>query len=846
MDEELPEILIKYIPNLEKAVNIFSKDSLYYYFNDFFNNEYKAIDVVNDYVDNYLAKKPIGLENVYILNDTVVYEQKDFNTYTSIYKNPYNVKEQLLNEIFNNPFNFETNIDNHFRNVINNTHYLKIGTIIPIEFIEDTLQLYKTALSESLFSKLHMIPNEIDNFIIEFKDNDFEYINDIMCRFGKDIANMTEEEYRKIPSYVDKKYKPLKNVIQPVKEITFWEDNINSYITHSLENYTDDDIISILNELTNKNLNLSEINIFNSMIDLYKNIADDNIEIDDVYKNVNDYLKKIEIEHLINIFLKLKNKDNEIYDIPIICNTRDKVFLKGYSFSLDLIEIIDNEDENDKNDNYIDFSNTLNPNIDAETKIIDNDEYILEKRFIKEVGDDFDIKLSEMLNYMNFFKENEKLVSMIFYVYFTIQTMVYNNDNEITTLNKDCGDVFYEYHEPIILENNKKLILPKSKSIYTYVICCFKNINESITESDIEKKLTKMIIKNDSCKDELNKLKKLYDEIGSSIQKTDVAFYKNLIINLKKANDDVKYISFVKALKYITPKKLKNVNKFISGCCAQLLNEDYKAYGDIMSVKNDNFLIDIQNYRNKTIISYENNWEALNYLPINIDAIEENDMYDIIDEDDNTNNYNVSIDDEDILLYLNNQSLLNDYVTNCVNNFMMYVNADTDHFSLRTYILERCQIVQNVKHLFLAGCLKDSSFFYEHISTLENSCCVDYDFTIKRKRMYIYLSANYLTYFNSNENNDIFEKIKLLSSKVVLSREDYNKAISSYREKLKVDAINVLESLSAEDKEVAMMLKKNGIIKTYDSYNEGNNNLDTNNDNVVNYQGDDNNDQPLY
>jgi hypothetical protein len=845
MDEELPEILIKYIPNLEKAVNIFSKDSLYYYFNDFFNNEYKSIDVVNDYVDNYLANKPIGLENVYILSETVEYEKKDFSIYKSIYKNPYNVKENLLNQIFNNPFTFETNIDS-FKNVVNYSHSLKIRTTIPSELIEETLQLYKTSLSESLFSKLNMIHVDINNFTIEFKDNDFDYINDIMCRFGKDIAHMTDEEYNKIPSYTDKKYKIIKNTIQPTKEIVFWKDDINKYITHALENYQDTDIISILNDLTNKNLNLPDTNIFGSMVDLYKNIADDNIEIDNVYQNINNYLKKLEIEYLIKIFLILKNNNNnEVYDVKEICNTIDKVFLNEYTFTHDLIEVIDNEDENDMNDNYMDYSNILNPNIDTETKIIENDEYTLEKRFIKEVGDDFNIKLHEMLKYMNCFKENEKIVSMIFYIYFTIQTMVYNNDNEFT-LNKDCVDVFYEYEEPIKLEDNKKLNLPKNKSIYTYVMCCFKNISEKITEAEIEKKLTKMIINNESCKDELKKLQKLYDEIGKSLQKTDIQFYKNLIINLKNADDNVKYISFVKALKYVAPKKLKNVNKFISGCCAQLLNQDYKAYGDIMSIKNDNFLIDIQNYRNKTIISYDNSWEALKYLPIEIidNDITETHELQFDDEDDSNNNYNIEIDDIEINKYLLDQSLLNDYVTECVNSFMMYVTSKNEHFSLKTYILEKCKIVQNVKHLFLAGCLKDSSFFYDQIAILENSCCVDYDFSVKRNRMYVYLSATYLKHFNSEKNNDIYEKIKILSSKVVLSREEYNKAISSYREKLKVDAINILESLTADDKEVAMMLKQNGIIKSYDDYMD--NPVNTNKDHVVNYQGDDDNDKPLY
>ena len=40
------------------------------------------------------------------------------------------------------------------------------------------------------------------------------------------------------------------------------------------------------------------------------------------------------------------------------------------------------------------------------------------------------------------------------------------------------------------------------------------------------------------------------------------------------------------------------------------------------------------------------------------------------------------------------------------------------------------------------------------------------------------------------------------------------------------------------------MLKKTGIISTYDDYDT--NNVDTNQDPTVNYQGDDNNDQALY
>ena len=35
MEDELPKISIKYIPTLENAINIFSKDALYYYFNEY-------------------------------------------------------------------------------------------------------------------------------------------------------------------------------------------------------------------------------------------------------------------------------------------------------------------------------------------------------------------------------------------------------------------------------------------------------------------------------------------------------------------------------------------------------------------------------------------------------------------------------------------------------------------------------------------------------------------------------------------------------------------------------------------------------------------------------------------
>lgn len=850
MEDELPTITIKYIPNLENAINIFSKDALYYYFNEFFDNEAKSKDIVDDYVDDYLANKPTGLENIYTLIDDVEYEERLFENYMKMYKNNFQNKENLLKSLFNNPFNFESSYIDNFINVIHMDKLFKIGITIPDDLkTTEITKLYKTSLNESLYSKLHQIPQEIySNLPLNFKDNDFDYINDMMKRYGKSIENMTDEEYDKIPKLADKKEKTIKPVVLNVKSIVFWDDNINKYIIDNSENYSEDEIIKILNDLSDKHLNLSNsTDIFNNLTDLYKNIADNSINIEDVYKNANDYLKKIEIERLIESFTKLKNnKDTEIIEVKTICNTIDKVFKNEYKFPKELIEIIDNEDENNIDDNYIELGNVLRQNI--ETKQIDQDnKNVFLKRLIKELGEGLKIDLDHMIEYIENFNDTEKLESALFYLYITIQTNYYNNDYDDITLCDDCIDIFYEFAEPIAITDGK-VVFPKSKSIYSYIICCYKNITDNeyfTTEKDIEKRISKLIKNHPRCRDQLYELQQLYNNIKDTIEKTDTKFYTNLVKQLRKSNEsnnDVKYINFVNALKYIVPKKLKKVNPFISGCCAQLLNQDYEAYKDITST-NDSWFNGIKESLNNNTITYDNTWNVKNYLPEQIDQ-QPIENFDYEEEEDNINDYNIEIDDPEINKYLKNQNELNKYVEDCVKSFMTNVTTKTEIFSLKNYILEKCKIVQNLKHLLLAGSLKDSAYYYEQIATLENSCCNDYNFKIKRSNMYVYLGAKYLTNFNSSENNEIYEKIKKLSSKIILSREEYNKSISNYREKLKVEAINILEGLDIENKEVAIMLKKTGIINTYDDYDTDN--IDTNKDPTVNYQGDDSNDQPLY
>jgi len=540
------------------------------------------------------------------------------------------------------------------------------------------------------------------------------------------------------------------------------------------------------------------------------------------------------------------NKDTEIIEVKNICNTIDKVFNNEYKFPKEFIEIIDNEDEDNINDNYIEFGNILRPNIET-TKIDQDNKNIFLNTLINELGKDLKINLDLMIEYMQLFDDTEKTESALFYLYITIQSNFYNNNYDDITLNEQCIDIFYEFTEPINIIDNK-VNFPKSKSIYAYIICCFKNITDNeyfTTEKDIEKKISKLIIKNPSCQDQLDELQQLYDNIEDTLEKTDTKFYRNLVNQLRtsnESNNDVKYINFVNALKYIVPKKLKKVNPFIAGCCAQLLNQDYEAYKDI-TANNDKWLEEIKYSLINNTINYENTWNAENYLPEQIDQ-QSIENFDYEEEEDNIDDYNIEIDDPEINEYLKDQSKLNKYVEDCVNSFMANVSTKTEIFSLKNYILEKCKIVQNLKHLLLTGCLKDSTYYYEQIATLENSCCNDSNFKKRRSNMYVYLGAKYLRNFNSLENNEIYDKIKALGSKVILSREQYNKSISNYREKLKVEAIDILESLDAEYKEVAIMLKKSGIINTYDDYDT--NNIDTNKDPIVNYQGDDNNDQALY
>ena len=884
----MDKITIKYIPNLENAINIFSKDALIYYFNDFLNDEYKSNDLVKDYLDNFLLNKHQGLDKKIILLDIVNYEKvEDVNFYKSMYKNTYRVKQELLNNLFDNPFDFETITDNSI-DVEYLNHNLKIFCKVPKELIETTIYQYKTSLNESLYSKLHIIPLTLttESDLIEFQDNNFDYINDVMIRYNKSIIQMTDDEYDKIPKYIEKPTKSSKYITEIISNITLWNDNLNDYINKNLETYTDEDIIDIMNNLTNKNLNLNVIeDMFNNESILYENIVNNNIELEDVINNANNLLKKKEITKLLENFIKLKNNKKEEKEIINYLDNKDNVFKNSYKFSQELIEIIDNEDENNIEDNYFEYNTNIL--LVDNTLLIDNEKYKTEKVFIKELN--FIIELEPMIKYLDKFENDQRLVAMIFYAYYTIQFNIYTTDIENTyTLNNECENLWYAYEEPLKLTD--RLILPqsKSKSVYHYIICCIKNISniivenelkqisieklkiltgddlqklrenklKKLTENELLNRLTKLLKSNKGCQEQLNNLQNIWDDIKQNIKGTDLDFYVSLIKNLKnssKENNNIKYVNFVKALLYVTPKKLKYVNKYISGCCAQLLDQNYRAFRDILDItdKEDlKWFKDIKNYLQTNIIAYEKEWNATTYLSEELIEYKENfenfdNNIDIDRDDDDIDIENEINDiDEHISKYIENSSLLDTYVQECVDNFKMYIDTKKEHFSLTNFILNKCKLVYNLKNLVSIGRLNNSDFYYNCIDLFENVCCQNDNIKEKIKRSCIYISAKYLS--ELNENNDIiYEKIKLLDAKI-LTRQEYNKSINDYREKLKVKAIDVLENLSQEDKKIAMALKEFGIIKTYDNYVENNTTIEKKIIPIVKYNGEDDNDKPLY
>ena len=187
--------------------------------------------------------------------------------------------------------------------------------------------------------------------------------------------------------------------------------------------------------------------------------------------------------------------------------------------------------------------------------------------------------------------------------------------------------------------------------------------------------------------------------------------------------------------------------------------------------------------------------------------------------------------------------------------------------SLENFILTKCKSIYNLKILISVGLTNnhndidiDNQQQYDKndiellnisIDKIENICIEDLTISKNKNNLYIYFAAKYITlnYFKNSENaNLLYNNLKNLEKKLVPTRDEYNKMINNYREDLKVKAIEAMELLTKEDKELAKQLKNNKIIDSYEQYvnniKENEINIDDNNDNII-YKGDDENDVPL-
>lgn len=892
LDEIIKEIVITYIPKLKNAINLFDKDSLINFFNEFLDNQYKSKDIVEDYL-LFIKKYKTGLDIIYTLSDSITYNLiSDPLYFKNMYNNPYPICNDLLNRTFDNPLDLiyiDTNTKSEIFNIsINNNEKIIIEKLeILKKYIEFSNDIYKTNLHESLYSKINKIIEFRDEKIeLIFEYNDFDYINDIMCRFGKDILHMTSSEYNKIPKYdVIKKNK--KNITkQNSKPYIIWEDNISKFYDDTLIDYTEDDIESILTKYTNKNATLGEINlIYNDTKKIIEDIANNIITVEDLEKNIKDYINSKEYITIIKQFLKIKNEKKNIQvNFENINNkmkylkNSEKVFNDPYVFPIELIEVFDNEAVNDLNHILIGENYNFIQNDD----IVDNIVIInsLENKLINELGLNININLKSKVDllYDKDVDEYERIPAVIFYLYYEIQKLIYKDDFELDAidLNIKCQNVWFEYSPPLVLDNNK--FKYANKSVFKYILCCFENIsNDKLSLNTLLSNIEKLYKLNSSFEGMLIELNNLYSILPPNLtQENDHQMYKKLIYRLKndleKNNINIHY-NYVEALKYIVPKKLKRVDNFIMGCCSQLLNSKYQAFHDIKVNKNNGYITPINSYMEKfkTVNNYK--WNVINYIPVNImDDIEKpsyllKEYTDTIintDIDNKTfidtylNEVNLNLGLDVNIELLKNKNALDKYINEKINNYLSYVPQDYLKFSLKKFILEDCANVKNLKILINSGIFNiNNKTHYDIIikynmiiKKIENIYYSNFDFYNKQANLYIFLAGSYLNilrFQNTDNARNLIQNLKFNINNIIPTRIEYNKQINNYRENLKNKTISSMELLSKTDKELARELKDAGIIKSYEDFVDNMKNFDNDEKDIViyDYKGEDINDIDL-
>lgn len=892
LDEIIKEIVITYIPKIKNAINLFDKDSLINFFNEFLDNQYKSKDLVEDYL-LFIKKYKTGLDIIYTLSDSITYNLiSDPLYFKNMYNNPYPICNDLLNRTFDNPLDLiyiDTNNKSEIFNIsINNNEKIIVEKLeILKKYIESSNDIYKTNLHESLYSKVNKIIEIRDEKIeLKFEDNDFDYINDIMCRFGKDILHMNSEEYNKIPTCDPIKINKIKVTNKDSSPYIIWEDNISKFYDDTLKDYTEDDIASILTKYTNKNATLGTINlIYNDTRKVIEDIANNIITVEALEKNIKDYLNSKEYINIIQHFLKIKNAKNDVQVNFDNVNNRmkylkhsERVFTDPYVFAIELIEVFDNEAVNDLNHILIGENIDFIQNNDQPDDIVVINS--LENKLINELGLNINIHFKSKVDllYNKDDDEYERIPAVIFYLYYEIQKLIYKDDFELDAidLNIKCQNVWFEYSPPLVLDTNK--FKYANKSVFKYILCCFENISDDkLTLNTLLSNIEKLYKLNSSFEDMLIELNNLYSVLPPNLtQENDHQMYKKLIYRLKhdleKDNINIHY-NYVEALKYIVPKKLKRVDNFIMGCCSQLLNSKYQAFHDIKTNKNNGYISPINNYMEKfkTVNNYK--WNVINYIPVNIindtdepsyllkeytDTIINTEINNQTFIDTYLNDLNLNLELDVNIELLKNKNSLDNYINKQINNYLSYVPQDYLKFPLKKFILEDCGNVKNLKILINSGIFDINNNNHYDIITkyniiikkIENIYYSNFDFYNKQANLYIFLAGSYLNilrFQNIDNATHLIQNLKFNINNIIPTRIEYNKQINNYRENLKNKTISAMELLSKTDKELARELKDAGIIKSYEDFVDNMNNFDNNvPDNVIyDYKGEDNNDVDL-
>ena len=931
--EKINKIDIIKILKEKNNINIFNIDSLHYYYDDLFSynndslyNNNKIKDLVNKHLS--LLDDEIEKNEVFYLNHEKV-KYKLFNKFNLDKVNLLNnlkleknieIYNNIINDITNNILVYSSTNNKNLKNT-NNTLinlYKREFYLSELKIPEDCILNIKTRYinveNESLISKLDKIEEERDKEII-FLENNFNHINDIMIRNNKDFFNMNIEEYDKIPEIKEKIKKKKKEIIDlNESEWIIKKDNIIDNIGNIDIEINNEEIDKLINEMGEIKTNL-ENNLKNGLLyeeeilynnkkikyynynNLEKDIENENIDIDIVIKNINDYLKLKSIIHSILYLNDLKkyDKDNinieEYKDKLKIIEQFDNILLEKLVIDKEILEIIESEENNEdidlNNEIYdidIDISddnkNIINKNIillepDMELKysynyknnieLYNNINNILKKyifNLIEYSGLNVDISeiLSKSIKILRNNMDELELFSIFFinwYIYIYEEEL---EDNLDVVLNSECINL-WQRTKPI--EFIDKGYNYDSKSIMSYIICCLENLELDINIDKLFDKIYHIYINNNEIS---NKLLYLLEYYNSKIKnKTNDDIYLNILLKLKKGleKDDINVKSkYTQALLYL-PLKLNRVNNYIMGCCKQLLNKNFRAFTDLDNSKQLKYIKDyMKNYKKIN----KDKWKSIKYIKNNLNIDKDIDK----DKDKDENKDDINIEEKEIInnkiniitfinenfenfpiemLKFKNDSELNNIVENNIKNYLSYIsiNNKKNNQIFINIIKEKCKFVDILKKFIQISLQISHNFadkakeYNNYINKLENQCCQDKIFYNKRQNIYKILGSYYITdiNFNNNEIADEFYKRCLnILNKNIPTRIELNDLINKYREETKIKAINKLQNKNKYEKDLDKELKKMGII----DYMQNDENNNENNDENKDENNDENND----